>query len=159
DMPSAQITRAAYAKKGAGGFWKMHDTLFHNQSALGRPSLEKYAKDMGLSDGDIKEALDDKKYDSAIQADSAEGTKFGARGTPSFFINGRPLSGAQPFEAFKKVIDEEIANATKAINAGVSASQVYDALTRNAKAGAAVADANQPAKPAQPAQADPAAVY
>ncbi|MDB4965579.1 MAG: Periplasmic thiol:disulfide interchange protein DsbA [Myxococcales bacterium] len=156
-MPAAQISRAAYAKKGAAGFWKMHDTLFHNQQALDRPALEKYAKDMGLSDGDIKEALDDKKYDAAIQADSQEGTKFGARGTPSFFINGRALSGAQPFDAFKKIIDEEIANANRAINGGAKLASVYDALTANGKPAASAAP-DRPAQPT-PAQADPQAVY
>ncbi len=154
--PAAQIALAANEK---GKFWEAHDKLFKNQQALDRASLEKYAGELGLDAAKVKEALDTPKYTAAIKADQDEAAKFGARGTPSFFINGRPLSGAQPFEAFKKVIDEEIANATKAINAGVAAGQVYDALTRNAKPGAAVADANQPPKPAQPATADPAAVY
>ena len=156
-MPSAQIAMAGFAKKGSPGFWKMHDTLFHNQQALERPSLEKYAKENGLSDGDIKEALDDKKYDAQIKADSDEGTKFGARGTPSFFINGRPLSGAQPFDAFKKVIDEELANATRAMNGGAKLVNVYDVLTGNGKPAAALPD-QKPQQP-QPAQADPNAVY
>jgi protein-disulfide isomerase len=153
-MPAAQIAMAAAQK---GKFWEMHDKLFKNQQALDRPSLEKYAKEEGLSDDEIKAALDAGKYTAQIKADQDEAAKFGARGTPSFFINGRPLSGAQPFDAFKKVIDEELANAQKAINAGVSASQVYDALTRNAKASAAVADAQQ--QRPQPAQADPNQVY
>jgi protein-disulfide isomerase len=156
-MPSAEIAMAAYAKKGAGGFWKMHDTLFHNQQAIDRPSLEKYAKELGLSDDDIKEALDAKKYDQQIQADSQEGSKIGARGTPAFFINGRSLSGAQPFDAFKKVIDEEIANATRAINGGAKLANVYDVLTQNGKQAAAMPE-QKPQQP-QPAQADPSAVY
>src|SRR5581483_4276397 len=60
------------------------------------------------------------------------------------FINGRPLSGAQPFDAFKKVVDEELVNADKAVKAGVPVAQVYDALTRNAKAGAAAPEAPKP---------------
>ena len=84
--------------------------------------------------------------------------KFGARGTPAFFINGRPLSGAQPFDAFKKVIDEELANADKAINGRrPSWRSVYDALTQNGKPAAAAAP-RAPQQP-QPAQADPNAVY
>jgi protein-disulfide isomerase len=156
-MPSAQVATAAFVKKGNGGFWKVHDTLFKNQQALDRPSLEKYGKEAGLSDDELKEALDQKKYDQQIQADSAEGSKFGARGTPSFFINGRPLSGAQPFEAFKKVIDEEIANANRAMQGGVKLAAVYDTLTQNGKP-AAAPPSPQPQQP-QPAQADPNAVY
>ncbi|MCU1281670.1 MAG: DSBA-like thioredoxin protein, partial [bacterium] len=155
--PSAQVATAAYVKKGNSGFWKMHDTLFHNQQALDRPSLEKYAKEVGLDDNDVKDAIDNKKYDAQIDADSAEGSKFGARGTPAFFINGRSLSGAQPFDAFKKVIDEEIANASRAMNAGAKLANVYEALTQNGKP-AAVAPEQRPQQP-QPAQADPNSVY
>jgi protein-disulfide isomerase len=155
--PAAQLAMAAYAKKGNNGFWRMHDTLFHNQQALDRPSLEKYAKEMGLDDNDVKDAIDNKKYDAGIDADSREGSKFGARGTPAFFINGRSLSGAQPFDAFKKVIDEEIANANRAMNGGAKLANVYDVLTQNGKQ-AAAAPAERPQQP-QPAQADPNSVY
>jgi protein-disulfide isomerase len=152
-MPSAQLAMAAAQK---GRFWEMHDKLFKNQQALDRASLEKYAKEVGLDDGQIKDALDNNKYTAAIKADQDEAAKFGARGTPSFFINGRPLSGAQPFDAFKKVIDEEMANASKAISAGVPSAQVYEALTKNAKPAAAAAEAP---KPQQPPQADPNQIY
>ncbi|HXU68116.1 MAG TPA: thioredoxin domain-containing protein [Polyangia bacterium] len=155
--PSAEVAMAAYAKKGNSAFWKVHDTLFHNQAALDRASLEKYGKEAGLDDSDIKDALDNKKYDPQIDADSAEGTKFGARGTPSFFINGRPLSGAQPFDSFKKVIDEELANATKAMKSGANLANVYATLTQNGLQAAKAAE--RPAQPNAPAQADPNAVY
>ncbi len=154
--PAAELAMEAHAQ---GKFWKAHAILFKNQQALDRPSLEKYAAEIGLDVEKVKVAIDTKKYADSIKADQAEAEKIGARGTPAFFINGRSLSGAQPFEAFKKVIDEEIANADKAIKAGVPVAQVYDALTRNAKAGAAKPDAaNKPAAPAQ-AQQDPNAVY
>jgi protein-disulfide isomerase len=155
-MPAAQVTYAAFTKKGSEGFWKLHDVLFKNQQALDRPNLEKYALSVGLSDDDVKEALDAKKYDEKIQAEAAEGSKFGARGTPSFFINGRPLSGAQPFDAFKKVIDEEIANANRAIKSGATVANVYETLTQNGKPAAAMPDQAQ--RP-QPAVADPNQLY
>ncbi len=160
-MPAAQLAMAAASK---GKFWEMHDTLFKNQTALDRPNLEKYAKEVGLDDGQIKEALDQAKYAQSIKDDMAEAAKFGARGTPAFFINGRPLSGAQPFDSFKKVIDEELVNADRAIKAGVSAANVYDALTRNAKQAVAANDNANPnaPKPAQQppmAQIDPSQIY
>jgi len=156
-MPAAEIAMAA-AQHGSAKFWSMHHKLFQNQQQLDRPSLEKYAKEEGLDDNAIKDALDNNKYTAQIKAEQDEASKFGARGTPAFFINGRPLSGAQPFDAFKKVIDEELTNAQKAMRAGVAANQVYDALTRNAKPSAAAANNDAP-KPAAPAAADPAAVY
>jgi protein-disulfide isomerase len=156
-MPAAQVTYAAFTKKGSEGFWKLHDTLFKNQQALDRPNLEKYALSVGLTDDDVKEALDAKKYDEKIQAESAEGTKFGARGTPSFFINGRPLSGAQPFEAFKKIIDEELQAANRAVKNGATVANVYETLTQNGKPAAAMPD--QQAQRPQPAVADPNQLY
>src|SRR6185295_19347259 len=72
---------AALAANEQGKFWQMHDKLFANQQALDRPSLEKYAE---------------------------EGAAVGATGTPTFFINGTKVVGAQPFEQFKTVIDTEL---------------------------------------------------
>jgi protein-disulfide isomerase len=156
-MPAAQLARLAHEK---GKFWQLHDKLFSNQQALDRASLEKYAQEVGLDAEKVKEVLDKNPYAEAIKQDQAEAAKFGARGTPSFFINGRPLSGAQPFDAFKKVIDEEMANADKAIKAGVNVAQVYQALTKNAKTGAGgqPAGGNDQPRP-QPAQADPNLIY
>jgi protein-disulfide isomerase len=148
--PAAQAAMAAAEK---GKFWPMHDKLFKNQQALDKDSLIKYGNEVGV---DVKGAIETNKYAAQIKADQDEAAKFGARGTPSFFINGRPLSGAQPFDSFKKVIDEELANADKAIKAGVPAAQVYAALTQNAKTGAAAPNAPQQPQPAQP---DPNAQY
>jgi protein-disulfide isomerase len=149
--PAAEAAMAAAER---GKFWPMHDKLFKNQQALDKDSLVKYGQEVGV---DVKAAIETNKYAAQIKLDQDEAAKFGARGTPSFFINGRPLSGAQPFDSFKKVIDEELANADKAMKAGVPAAQVYAALTQNAKAGAA-ANPQQPAQP-QPAQPDPNAQY
>ena len=95
--PAAQLAMEAHAQ---GKFWKAHSLLFKNQQALDRPSLEKYAAELGLDVEKVKAAIDQNKYAASIKADQADAEKFGARGTPAFFINGRPLSGAQPFDAF-----------------------------------------------------------
>jgi protein-disulfide isomerase len=99
---------AAMAANDQGKFWEYHDKLFANQQALDRPSLEKYAQDLGLDMGKFKSALDGGKFKAQIDADKAEGQKVGAGGTPTFFINGNRLVGAQPTDAFKKMIDEEL---------------------------------------------------
>jgi protein-disulfide isomerase len=57
----------------------------------------------------FKAALDSGKFKDRVQKDSAEGMKVGANGTPTFFINGNKVEGAQPFDAFKSVIDRELA--------------------------------------------------
>ena len=99
---------AAMAANEQGKFWEMHDKMFANQQALDRPSLERYAQELGLDVGKFKAALDSNKFDAYIAADSAEGMRVGANGTPTFFINGRQVVGAQPIEAFKSVIDDEL---------------------------------------------------
>jgi protein-disulfide isomerase len=99
---------AALAANEQGKFWEYHDKLFANQRALDRASLEKYAQELGLNMGQFKAALDSGKYDAQVAADMAEATRVGVNGTPTFFINGRSLVGAQPVEAFKRVIDEEL---------------------------------------------------
>jgi len=99
---------AALAAHEQGKFWEYHDKLFANQQALDRASLEKYAEEMKLDMKKFRTALDTNKFEAQISAESAEGTQLGADGTPTFFINGRQLVGAQPFDQFKQIIDDEL---------------------------------------------------
>ena len=106
DAPLAST--AAIAAGEQGKFWEMHDKLFENQKALQRPQLLGYAKDIGLDVSKFEKDLDNPKFDEVLKKDQAEGQANGANGTPTFFINGRQLVGAQPFDAFKNVIEEEL---------------------------------------------------
>jgi protein-disulfide isomerase len=87
----------------------MHDKLFANQQALDRPSLEKYAEELGLNMSRFKADLDAQKYKSQIESETKEGQAVGVNGTPAVFINGRKISGAYPWDTFKKIADEELA--------------------------------------------------
>ena len=127
-MPAAL---AAEAAREQGKFWEMHDKLFKNQANLQRADLDKYAQEIGLDMGKYKEAMDKEKGKDRIKSDMAEAEKFGARGTPNFFINGRNFRGAQPIEAFKAVVDEEIKKADAKIASGTPRGQVYAALTQD----------------------------
>jgi protein-disulfide isomerase len=109
-MPAAKAAMAAGAQ---GKFWQMHDLMFQNQQQLGDQSYEKWAKDLGLNMDKWKADMASPKIAAAIEADSKQGTALGANGTPSFFINGRSLVGAQPIEQFKAVIDDELKNSPK----------------------------------------------
>src|SRR4029079_2009348 len=112
-----------------GKFWEMHDKLFANQQSLDRPALEKYASEIGLDMNKFKAARDKEKNKERIKKDLDDAAKFGARGTPNFFINGRNFRGAQPLEAFKAVVDEELKKADAKIASGTPRGQVYAALT------------------------------
>jgi protein-disulfide isomerase len=102
---------ASMAANEQGKFWEYHDKLFANQQALDRSSLERYAQEVGLDMNKFRAALDSNKYEAQISADSAEGMRIGANGTPTFFINGRQLVGAQPIDQFKAIIDDELKKA------------------------------------------------
>ena len=109
-----QATLAAEAARCAGDqgkFWQYHDTLYGKAPKLGAADLKSYAKEIGLDARSFDQCLDSGKHKNIVQKDLAEGAKLGLTGTPSFFINGREISGAQPLEAFSAIIDEEIARA------------------------------------------------
>jgi protein-disulfide isomerase len=99
---------ASLAANEQGKFWQMHDKLFANQQALDRPSLEKYAEELGLNMSKFRAALDSGKFKERVDRESKEGAAVGATGTPTFFINGHKLVGAQPFDQFKTAIDAEL---------------------------------------------------
>jgi protein-disulfide isomerase len=137
-MPAAALAREAGAE---GKFWKAHELLFKNQQALGREDLDKYAKELGLKPAKVKAAIDDKKYEAAIKADMEAGQKIGVNGTPAFFINGVSLSGAQPYEAFKSRIDEELKKAEALVKKGTPKAKVYDEIMKTAGSAPAAAPA------------------
>ncbi|NTX07986.1 thioredoxin domain-containing protein [Myxococcus sp. CA040A] len=139
---------ASEAANEQGRFWEFHDKLFANQKALDRASLEKYAQELGLNVAKFKAALDSGKYKAKVEADSAAGTAVGASGTPTFFVNGRELVGAQPFDAFKRLIDEEIAKADKLLASGTKAEELYAKLNaQNVAEAPAAPPAGAPAEP------------
>lgn len=95
-------------------YWEMHDVLFSNQTALTPEDLAKHAATItGLDQAKWKTCLDSGKMAAKVIADTADGRAAGVDGTPAFFINGILLSGARPFEDFKRVIDSELARGAK----------------------------------------------
>ena len=73
------------------------------------PDLKEHATALGLDSTKFNACVDSHKYATAVEADIRMGNDAGVNGTPAFFINGRMISGAQPFDVFKKIIDEELA--------------------------------------------------
>ncbi len=107
---AAQAAREGFRQRGDEGFWAYPDLLFANQRALERANLEAYAQQVGgVNMAQFRAALDNETHKAAVEADMEAVRSAGARiGTPSFFINGRLLQGAQPFEAFKTAIDRAL---------------------------------------------------
>jgi len=107
DAPLAHM--AAMAADEQGKFWEYHDKLFGNPGKLQRDQLLGYARELGLDVNRFQSGMDTARFKGKIDADSSEAKSLGVTGTPAFFVNGRFLSGAKPFEEFQKVIDAELA--------------------------------------------------
>ena len=140
-MPAAL---AAEAARQQGKFWEMHDQLFAHNTELDRPSLDRYAAELGLDVARFKTSVDSEAGKDRITRDTDESARFTTGGTPWFFINGRSFRGAQPIEAFKQVIDEELRKADALLAAGTPRGELYAALT---KAGLEKKADPPPAKP------------
>jgi protein-disulfide isomerase len=104
--PAAEAAQCAAEQ---GQFWLYHDRLFADQSKLADEDLKQSAVAIGLDAARFNACFDSHKYRGRVEADIQAGNESGVNGTPAFFINGRLLSGAQPFDEFKRVIDEELA--------------------------------------------------
>jgi len=102
---------AAHCAGEQGKYWEYNTLLFENQGEQDPDNLKKFAKDMGLNDKKFASCLESDKYEKLIDRNIADGSKAGVSGTPAYFINGIFVSGAQPFEKFKDIIDEELENA------------------------------------------------
>jgi protein-disulfide isomerase len=107
--PQAELAaEAARCAEEQGKFWEYHDALFAG-SKLDRDALVEEARTLKLDDGRFEACLTAGKYKAEIDKDVQDGARAGVAGTPGFFINGIPLSGAQPLDSFTQVIDEELA--------------------------------------------------
>jgi len=118
DFPLTSIHANAFSAAEAancagdqGLYWPYHDQLFSMQLGLGKQAYQQYAEQLGLDMDTFNACLDDGKYKAEIQADFEFAAQLGVRSTPTFFINGIALVGAQSFEVFQQVIDQELAGA------------------------------------------------
>jgi protein-disulfide isomerase len=107
--PAAQLAMEARAQKGDTGFWAAHDLLFKNQKALANEDLEAYAAELKLDVARARRAILTEKHKEAIAQDQRLADQLDAKGTPTFFVNGHKITGAQPIEKFKTWIDRELA--------------------------------------------------
>ena len=134
-MDAATAFQAA-ARQGGDKAWKLHDKMYENNTALTRADIEKYAGEVGLNTGKFKKDWDDPKIKAEVDAGFRRpATAAGANGTPTFFINGREVVGAQPADAFEKVIDDEIKKADELIKKGTPLKDVYKKRIEAAAAG------------------------
>ena len=146
--PAAEAAMGVFALKGNDAFWKFHDTAFKNQSALSPASYETWAQAAGVDLGKFKAGIAAHTWADKVDKDDAIATQVGVNGTPAAFINGVLVSGAQPYDKFKAVVDQELQKAQAKITAGTPKDRVYVVMTKENKTNAPPADAkkDQPEK-------------
>jgi|GEM_PF-243589 len=130
--PAAHLGREALAKHGVSGFWALHDRLLE-QKLRQQSQLDDAAITLGFDLPAAQGAMKGKKYETEILEDLFLGDDFSATGTPHFFINGRRLVGAQSFESFQKIVDEEISRAEALLARGTKPASIYEALIAQGK--------------------------
>jgi protein-disulfide isomerase len=106
-----KAAEASLCASDQGKFWELHDAMFADQAALDVPALEEKAKGLGLDVAAFSSCVSSGKYTEQVRADLMAGSAAGVTGTPAFFVNGRPLSGAIGLDRLSEVVDEELARA------------------------------------------------
>jgi protein-disulfide isomerase len=105
-VPAAEAANCAGEQ---GAYWEFHEKLFSGQDGLSKEAYQNYASQLGLDSAAFDECVKERRYQDEVAADMDFAFNLGVRSTPTFFINGIALVGAQPFEVFKDVIDKELA--------------------------------------------------
>ena len=105
-IPAAQAANCAFEQDN---FWDYHDKLFSMELGLSPDAYLEYASQLGLDEEQFQECIDSGRYQEEVQSDFEFAANLGVRSTPTFFINGIAVVGAQPFEIFEQVIERELA--------------------------------------------------
>lgn len=95
-------------EQGVVNFWGFHHLLLTQGIGTGRSTYIGYAEYLGIDSEALAKCFDDKRYAAKVEADAQDAVILGAVGTPTFFVNGIPITGAQPLSAFIRVIDTEL---------------------------------------------------
>ncbi|NUN14446.1 MAG: thioredoxin domain-containing protein [Myxococcales bacterium] len=150
---------ASMAAQNQGRFWEYRELLFKNQRTLGESDLFRFAEQLKLDMEKFKADTNDPLAKARLSADDSLAIKLAITGTPSFLINGRVLTGAQPFDQFRKVIDEELNKAETMLSEGVSPERLSALLTEMNRKQAAATTAAAGKPKSQEKQEDPTALF
>jgi len=104
----AAVAAECVHEQDAAKFWKMHDAMFADQAKLSEKDLIATAKKLGADEKKMSECLKTNKHLAKVKKDFAEGKELGIDSTPTFYVNGKIVNGAQPIEVFSELIEEEL---------------------------------------------------
>lgn len=107
--PHAQkASEASLCAHEQGRFWEMHDAIYEVRGSAGVDALKQMAAGLGLDAERFSVCLDSGRFAPEVEEDLQAGSRAGVTGTPALFINGRFLSGAQPYEVIARIVDDEL---------------------------------------------------
>lgn len=112
-QPAAEAAECVRDQTDDATYYKFHDALFSEQSWTNNPTADTFVSiaskvNSKIDSAELKKCITDRKFQKEVEADFAAGSSYGVSGTPSFFINGVQLVGAQPYSAFKSAIDAQL---------------------------------------------------
>jgi protein-disulfide isomerase len=140
-LPAAIAARVAYMAKGEAAFWRMHDRLFDGIADLSDAHLREWLSEIGVSRADYDQLAP--AAEAKVKANHADAERLGVQGTPSFFIDGEALVGAQPLEKFDQIVQAHNRRAGELEASGTPRARLYAEMT----------DANFKPKPPSDARA------
>ncbi|HVU02346.1 MAG TPA: thioredoxin domain-containing protein [Polyangiaceae bacterium] len=131
---AAELARVARAQLGDAGFWKAHARLYASQQDFGDAGFHAIADELGLAWADVRAAIRTTRFGKVIEAGVAESDTLDVPATPTFFINGRKVVGAQPLEVVRPIVDAELVKARARLASGTRPESLYDSIVANGKA-------------------------
>ncbi len=127
---ASEAAMALFEQAGAAGFWRYHDAVFASREGLGRTLFEEAVGKAGSSMDEVIRTARDGGPARKIEADEKLGHAIGVTGTPTFYVNGVLVHGAQPIERFREIVNEQLRAAGALASAGTPADRIYPELTR-----------------------------
>ena len=126
---SQNAALAAWAAWDQGKFWEMHDLLFEKAPELDRPALDELARQLGLDMARYKKAMDEQTHLPELQENLDRIHELDIWSTPTTIINGRAIKGAQPYESYKKIIDEALGKSSRRQMSSSFLTNIFAVLT------------------------------
>lgn len=130
---AALAAEAAVEAAVQGKFWAFHDAVWAGFGHLDRADLEQFALIAGLDLAKFRAALDDRRHHDAVMAESAAALALGVDGTPTAFINGKPIVGSKHVDTVSKLVEEQLQQARSVVAGGIPAKDYYAVVMSGAK--------------------------
>jgi protein-disulfide isomerase len=125
---AAEIGHGVLALAGQEAFWRYHAMAFGQQANMSPETLRAWAVEAGVGKDALEEGLGKKLWKPKVERDVVQARRLGVEGTPGSFVNGVAIPGAQSFDNFKSIVDDELTKAASLVERGIERDKVYTRL-------------------------------